>query len=120
MSRGQFSEIEVKTHDEIGSLCTVFNEMGRQIQNDFDEFERAERAQREFVANVSHELKTPLTVIKSYSQTLRAMEVDRDTQKRFLVNRGQRSRPHGRHCRSAAVSVKIGTAVRRARGDRSV
>ncbi len=64
MSRGQFSEIEVKTHDEIGSLCTVFNEMGRQIQNDFDEFERAERAQREFVANVSHELKTPLTVIK--------------------------------------------------------
>ncbi|MBP3480625.1 MAG: HAMP domain-containing protein [Clostridia bacterium] len=85
MSRGQFSEIEVKTHDEIGSLCTVFNEMGRQIQNDFDEFERAERAQREFVANVSHELKTPLTVIKSYSQTLRAMEVDRDTQKRFLA-----------------------------------
>lgn len=82
--RAVFPEIEVKTHDEIGSLCTVFNEMGRQIQNDFDEFERAERAQREFVANVSHELKTPLTVIKSYSQTLRAMEVDGIRKSAFL------------------------------------
>ena len=85
MSRGQFKQIDVKTRDEIGSLCTVFNEMGKQIQNDFDEFERAEQAQREFVANVSHELKTPLTVIKSYSQTLRTLNVDRETQCRFLA-----------------------------------
>lgn len=84
MSRGQFSKIEVKSRDEIGSLCRVFNDMGEQIQNDFDEFERAEAAQREFVANVSHELKTPLTVIKSYTQTLRNLDVDRKTADSFL------------------------------------
>ena len=85
MSHGNFSKIEIKSRDEIGSLCKVFNEMGEQIQNDFDEFEKAEAAQREFVANVSHELKTPLTVIKSYSQTLRKVETDAQTRNRFLT-----------------------------------
>lgn len=84
MSRGEFARIDVKSRDEIGSLCNVFNDMGEQIQSDFDEFERAEQAQREFVANVSHELKTPLTVIKSYSQTLRTVETDAGTRERFL------------------------------------
>ncbi len=84
MSEGQFCEIPVKSSDEIGSLCTVFNEMGRQIQKDYDQFEKAENAQREFVANVSHEMKTPLTVIKSYSETLKNMDVDKQTANQFL------------------------------------
>lgn len=84
MSRGEFTQVEVKTRDEVGGLCRVFNEMSEQIQSDFEQFERAESAQREFVANVSHELKTPLTVIKSYAQTLNSMELDADTRKKFL------------------------------------
>ena len=84
MSRGNFSAVDIKSRDEIGNLCRVFNEMGSQIQNDFDEFEKAEAAQREFVANVSHELKTPLTVIKSYSQTLQKIKTDETTRNKFL------------------------------------
>lgn len=85
MQNGEFERVTVSSKDEVGRLCTVFNEMGEQIQADFDEFSRIENSRREFVANVSHELKTPLTVIKSYSQTLSGMDVDADTRKKFLA-----------------------------------
>lgn len=84
MASGEFEKIKVNSRDEIGGLCDIFNEMGAQIQSDFDEFEKVEISRREFVANVSHELKTPLTVIKSYSQTLGGMEVDDNTRREFL------------------------------------
>lgn len=84
IAAGEFKKIEVDSRDEIGKLCDIFNDMSEQIQKDYDEFEKIELSRREFVANVSHELKTPLTVIKSYSQTLSAMEVDADTRREFL------------------------------------
>ena len=84
MAEGDFSPISVDSRDEIASLCKVLNRMGEQIQSDYDQFEKEEQRRREFVANVSHELKTPLTVIKSYSQTLGSAEVDPDTQREFL------------------------------------
>ena len=84
MAEGDFSPIPLESRDEIGALCTVLNRMGEQIQRDYDEFEKEEARRREFVANVSHELKTPLTVIKSYSQTLGSADVDKDTQQEFL------------------------------------
>ncbi len=40
------------------------------IFHDLTEFRRLEEIRRDFVANVSHEVKTPLTVIRGYSETL--------------------------------------------------
>lgn len=40
------------------------------VLHDITELEKLERMRREFVANVSHELKTPLTTVKSYVETL--------------------------------------------------
>ncbi|MBY6276791.1 sensor histidine kinase [Symbiobacterium thermophilum] len=40
------------------------------VFHDITELERLESMRREFVANVSHELKTPLTTVKSYVETL--------------------------------------------------
>ena len=40
------------------------------VMNDVTRINRLENVRREFVANVSHELKTPITVIKGYVETL--------------------------------------------------
>ena len=50
---------------------------------DITDLKRLENMRSEFVANVSHELKTPLTSIKGFSETLRFVE-DRDTKNKFL------------------------------------
>ena len=51
---------------------------------DITEQERVENMRKEFVADVSHELKTPITSIMGYADTLIDSDVDEVNQKRFL------------------------------------
>ena len=55
------------------------------VMNDLTKLNRLENIRQDFVANVSHELKTPITVIKGYIETLLdgALE-EEETAKRFL------------------------------------
>jgi len=50
---------------------------------DITDIKRLENIRSQFVANVSHELKTPLTSIKGFSETLRYVE-DEETKNKFL------------------------------------
>jgi two-component system, OmpR family, phosphate regulon sensor histidine kinase PhoR len=51
---------------------------------DLTEVRRLEVVRRDFVANVSHELKTPLTSIRGYTETLMADDLPDDVRKQFL------------------------------------
>jgi two-component system, OmpR family, phosphate regulon sensor histidine kinase PhoR len=50
---------------------------------DISELRRLEGVRRDFVANASHELKTPLTAIRGFSETLLDPDLPRDLQRRF-------------------------------------
>jgi two-component system, OmpR family, phosphate regulon sensor histidine kinase PhoR len=54
------------------------------VLHDLTEVRRLEAVRRDFVANVSHELKTPLTSISGYAETLLGDQMDADTTRRFL------------------------------------
>jgi signal transduction histidine kinase len=61
---GNYSRrVGIKGSDEIGTLGASFNRMAEAV-------ERARKVQRDFLANVSHELKTPLTSLIGFSQAL--------------------------------------------------
>lgn len=52
--------------------------------SDLTEIRRLEGVRRDFVANVSHELKTPLTSIRGYVETLQGEELPDETRRQFL------------------------------------
>ncbi len=54
------------------------------VIQDITKQENIENSRREFVANVSHELKTPITTIKTYIETIRENDLDRETEIGFL------------------------------------
>jgi len=54
------------------------------VLHDLTEVRRLEAVRRDFVANVSHELKTPLTSIAGYAETLQDPAIDEATRERFL------------------------------------
>ena len=54
------------------------------VLHDITGLKRLENVRRDFVANVSHELKTPLTVIRGYAETLTAEETPEDVRKSFV------------------------------------
>jgi two-component system, OmpR family, phosphate regulon sensor histidine kinase PhoR len=53
------------------------------VVQDITDIKRLENMRSQFVANVSHELKTPLTSIKGFAETLKYVE-DKDTREKFL------------------------------------
>lgn len=57
---------------------------GLLVLHDVTELRRLETVRRDFVANVSHELKTPLTSISGYAETLVHDPADGETTRRFL------------------------------------
>jgi len=78
-ARGEF-DIRVQNPgrlDEIGQLIEAFNAMA-------DSLERAEQLRRDFIANLSHELKTPMTVISGFAEGLLDGTIRREDEQHYL------------------------------------
>jgi signal transduction histidine kinase len=72
-------------NNELGTLGEAINRLAAAVQANISRREKMEQIRREFSSNISHELKTPLTSIKGYVDTLLegALE-DKANNMRFL------------------------------------
>jgi two-component system, OmpR family, phosphate regulon sensor histidine kinase PhoR len=61
------------------------------VTQDITEIERTDSMRRDFVANVSHELKTPLTVLSGFLETMRELPLDESDRARYLEMMEQQS-----------------------------
>ena len=73
-----FAKLEVDAENNVGVITVI---------QDYTEQEKLEKMRKEFMANVSHELKTPITSISGYSETLleNAGSLDSETEHKFLT-----------------------------------
>ncbi len=76
---GRFDEPVVDTSaDEIGELARAFDRMRAQLAT-------LERARREFIANASHELRTPIFALGGHVELLTDEDMDEETRGEFLA-----------------------------------
>ncbi|GMK44547.1 two-component sensor histidine kinase [Paenibacillus glycanilyticus] len=89
---------EIRSKDEFGELSRNMNALSRnldsalselklaneQLQEDVREKQRSEQLRKELVANISHELKTPLGIVKGFAEGLQDGVAD-DKRERYLA-----------------------------------
>lgn len=79
--------VDIRRSDELGELAHEFNHMAQEVQ-------QASQMQRDLLANVSHDLRTPLTLIKGYAETVRDITGDdkahRDEQMNIIMDEADR------------------------------
>ena len=88
VAQGDYAvQVETNRRDELGDLAQEFNHMAKEVQH-------AAQMQRDLLANVSHDLRTPLTLIKGYAETVRDITGDdkahRDEQMNIIVDEADR------------------------------
>ncbi|MET1030920.1 sensor histidine kinase [Domibacillus tundrae] len=75
MARGKLSTVlPVTTRDEVGTLAVAINDLGRELK-------QYRTSRSEFFANISHELRTPISYIKGYSEVLRKGMIENEAEK---------------------------------------
>ena len=81
-ARGDFS-VRVRqtqdTTDEMGALIDSFNKMA-------DSLEQAENRRSEFIANISHELRTPMTTIAGFADGILDGTIPPESQRKYLTS----------------------------------
>lgn len=69
------------TGDEIGLVSKNFDAMAKAVQQNVDDLALSVRQREDFMGAFSHELKTPMTAIIGYADTLRSMQVSPEQQR---------------------------------------
>ena len=62
--------LDIRGGDEIAQLCVTFNQMAERILQQMQTLKQTDNLRRELVANVSHDLRTPLASLQGYLETL--------------------------------------------------
>ncbi|MDA1808489.1 sensor histidine kinase [Bacillus sp. HSTU-bmb18] len=71
ISRLQFKKTKVKTNDEIGDLATSINIMSEKLHEAHQDLTDRNEHLKRFMGDVTHELKTPIALVKAYSMGIK-------------------------------------------------
>ena len=83
ISTSDFHPIPPEGPGEVQEVAHAFNEMGERLQ-------ASQRSQRDFTANISHDLKTPLTSIQGYAQAILDGASDSSSAARVIYDEASR------------------------------
>lgn len=79
-------KITTDSKDEIGEVCTAFEEMRARLKKSIKVQLQYEENRRELISNISHDLKTPITAIKGYIEGIRDGVADTPEKNRKYIN----------------------------------
>ncbi len=86
LAEGNYDQrVVVRRKDEIGQLEESFNKMAEAVEMSTRSLEASERQKTLFMGNLTHELKTPMTAISGYAQTLLSTKLSRENQEAALL-----------------------------------
>lgn len=82
----QQRRVAVRSNDELGQLGLSFNQMADTIVGNMEQLQNADRLRRELIANISHDLRSPLASIQGYLETIIMKEeaLGPEERKRYL------------------------------------
>lgn len=81
MAKGEF-DVVFETNEDIAEI----NELTDTLNHTRDELAKTEELRRELMANVSHDLKTPLTMIKAYAEKIKDLTYKDETKREHDLN----------------------------------
>lgn len=70
--------------DEVDELSTAICDMSQRIDQQFSVQEEIDRTRRELIANVSHDLRTPIAAMQGYLETVLLKELNEDERRGYL------------------------------------
>ncbi|HAG43688.1 MAG TPA: hypothetical protein DCL31_10620 [Clostridium sp.] len=83
-AKGDETYINYMSKDEIGELINHFNDMKKKIKEKDYEIEKEQKSKEYMIAAISHDLKTPLTSIRAYTELI--ISKTEETSKRYALS----------------------------------
>lgn len=85
MAEGLYDQrVTIQRQDEIGQLGESFNAMAEAVETRTRNLEESEQKKTLFMGNLTHELKTPMTAISGYAQTLLSIKLSKEDEEEAL------------------------------------
>ncbi len=85
--RFQQGDLEYRIKDadksDLTGVTTTYNEMAETILGDIEKIKSVEKLRKELIANISHDLRTPLSIIQGYIETLQMKDESLTKQQRL-------------------------------------